>query len=186
MKNDDAINELRNMIDLSELGEAIEQAGFRALSLIDEHTRRGEFLGGSKQNQGYSERLLPAGFMIRPTYVPGEGWKTGSIQIPQSDMQWSTNSAGERRAYLVGGYKKLREIWGRNTNTVDLTFTGAMLRSLTATVQSSGDSTWIVEVTVSPDQMAKAAGTDAQREWMALTDEEAEKVAVIIENGVKF
>jgi hypothetical protein len=186
MKNDDAINQLRNLIDLSELGEAIEVAGLRAVALIDEHTRRGEFLGGSRAGQGYSEKPLPAGFMIRPTYVPGEGWKTGSIQIPQSDMQWSTNSAGERRAYLIGGYKKLRDIWGRNTNTVDLTFTGAMLRSLNATVQSSGGESWVVEITVSPDQMAKAAGTNSQREWMALTDEEADKIAVIIESGVKF
>ena len=139
-----------------------ERAGQMARAIIDQRTRRGEFLGGKFQNKGYSTAPMPFSELTR------------QVSVGADDVFWITKN-GKSVKYLKGGYKKFRELTGRNTGWVNLDFSGAMLNSLFVDTDFTGFSIK-VSVTVPSGQMVKAFQTNEQREWLALSDEEANKV----------
>jgi hypothetical protein len=145
-----------------------EEAGAMARGIIDQRTRRGEFLGGKFQNKGYSTAPMPFSELTR------------QISVTEDETFWITVNGSASR-YLIGGYKKFREKTGRRTDAVNHDFSGAMLNSLTVYSDYTGDAISVI-VSVPSGQMEKAFHTDQMREWINLSDEEAEQVLGLIRN----
>lgn len=165
----DTIN-LSDVFSTARMAPIIEEAGAFARAMIDQRTRRGEFLGGPLANRGYSQAPMPFSEITR------------QISPAQDETFWATRN-GKPVKYLRGGYKRFRELTGRRTDHVNLTFSGAMLNSLFPTVsQSSG--TFDITITVPPAQQEKAFHTNAQREWLGLTDAELGKLGRLIEQRI--
>jgi hypothetical protein len=155
----------------------VNRAGAQGMAIIDTRTRRGEFTGGSLKSTGYSTKAMIL------TGSRGFRYESGSASLlsnslSKSDYIWRVIN-GRTVPLLIGGYKKYREITGRRTDRVDLTFTGDMLRSLRYEVGHNA-----AVIRPGPDQMAKAAGTDAKREWMNLTNDEQDAIARALEQAL--
>lgn len=162
--------ELTEVFNSAALAPIMEEAGAFARALIDQRTRRGEFLGGPLANRGYSQTPMPFSELTR------------QITAGQDEVFWATRN-GESVKYLRGGYKRFRELTGRRTDKVELTFSGAMLNSLYSEVNQSGGQ-FDITITVPPSQQEKAFHTNNQREWMGLNDSEIERVGRLIERRV--
>ena len=161
---------LDNLVSNAKLIRVSEQAGAMSRAIIDQRTRRGEFLGGQFANKGYSTSPMPFSDVTR------------QIAASEDDTFWITKN-GRPRKYLKGGYKKFRELTGRRTDAVTLQFSGEMLNSLNPSVDAVSDSQIQVIVTVPAGQMVKAFQTNEQREWLALSDEEVDRVFKMFESG---
>jgi len=178
------ILEIKGFIEGSRVMAFAEQiAGPYMVAAINERVTKGVYLGGSRQNLGYSTTPIPTWFLgglLRELGDKGtkRAYKLNAqekfnktITIPQNDIFWSSTSSGRSTAFLKGGYKHFRKLAGRRDDLVDLTFTGSMLASLRHDVtQQAG----VVQVTVKVSSMnaAKAYYTDRSREWMNLSDKE--------------
>ena len=159
---------LENLVNNAKLIQTAEEAGAMSRGIIDQRTRRGEFLGGEFANKGYSTAPMPFSELTR------------QISAGEDDTFWITKN-GMARKYLKGGYKRFRELTGRRTDAVDLQFSGAMLNSLSPTVDAVSDERIQVIITVPSGQMVKAFQTNEKRQWLALSDEEVDRVFRLFE-----
>lgn len=162
--------DLTNVFNSAALAPIMEEAGAFARALIDQRTRRGEFLGGPLANRGYSQTPMPFSELTR------------QITASEEETFWATRN-GKPVKYLRGGYKRFRELTGRRTDKVELTFSGAMLNSLFSEVKQSGGQ-FDITITVPPAQQEKAFHTNNQREWLGLNDSEIERVGQLIERRI--
>lgn len=160
-----------------------------SVALITEHAQAGVFAGGEYADRGYSTSTLPAFFLGDLEKTAGGQWRIRSVvsnvtvKPGKEKLIWRTGQGGRRIAYLVGGYKEFRRLAGRTTSFVNLTFTGRMLQSVRGVVGPSGSG---VEIRVggSGGQQDKVAFTDAQREWLYLSNPEMSQIDVAVERFI--
>lgn len=156
------IRSVERLFERSHIIQVSEDAGLMARAIIDQRTRRGQFLGGKFANKGYSTAPMPFSELTR------------AVSVGEDDVFWITKN-GQSRKYLKGGYKKFRELTGRNTGWVNLDFSGEMLNSLFVSSDYTGMAIRI-SVTVPSGQMVKAFHTNEQREWLSLSEDEINRV----------
>lgn len=173
---------MNNAFDSKALAQAMrENAGPMAVAMIDTRTRKGEFLGGPDANKGYSTNPIASwklGKLSRGssgTYILRSDTMNTSAMTQGGDLKWYTKE-GKRGALFMGGYRRWRELTGRGTGFVNLTFTGAMLRALTYAVKVLSGSSAATEIFVNTPQAEKAAYTDARRNWIGLNAQEEAKI----------
>ena len=162
MTPEDVSARLRNVFNNIALIPAAEQGGALIRAIIDDRTRNGEFLGGPFALKGYSEAPMPFSEVTR------------QISAGDEDVFWAT-IGGKPQKYLIGGYRRFRELTGRRVDKVELSFSGAMLNSLFPRVDPTSEGVDII-VTVPASQMEKAFHTHQQRRWLALSREESDRV----------
>lgn len=170
MSANQVIRSVERLFERSHIIEVSEAAGQMARAIIDQRTRRGEFLGGRFANKGYSEAPMPFSELTR------------QISVDESETFWISRD-GKAQKFLIGGYKKFREKTGRATNKVNLDFSGEMMNSLFVSTDFTGF-TIKITVTVPSGQMLKAYYTDRDREWLGLSDEEADRVLSVLQNNL--
>jgi hypothetical protein len=167
--------ELRKALSDASMTEAIDKiVRPTVIRMVNERTMRGEFLGGPYANKGYSTATLPAFFFGRLS-GSGNQWSIRSDQLntsvqPGDDLIWHV-VGGSAMAFLIGGYKKFRELAGRNTGTVDLTFTGTMLRGLDVKTETMPDGV-VGKLGVYNERAEVAGFVDAKREFLGLSEQE--------------
>lgn len=152
-----------------------------SVMLVNEHVAQGRFMDGDYKDKGYSETTLPA-FFLGDLEKSGDEWRIKNVELnktisPGDDLVWRWNQdKSKATAYLVGGYKKFRQLAGRDTSVVNLTFTGRMMNSVRGFPVISGD-TYRVEVRATGGNQDKAYWTDRQREWLVLFPDELETLS---------
>jgi hypothetical protein len=180
---------LESMFDrlpLHELSDSLIKPS--VIRFINERTERGEFLGGERKNEGYSETTLPAWFFGRLRQTGGS-WSIRSDVFnttanPSSDeLVWRAHAGGGATAYLIGGYKKFRELTGRPTNRVTLSFTGTMLRGLDGRTSETPEALEI-EFGVYNERQRVSGYVNRQREFLGLNQSEYDKLAEWISNRI--
>ena len=159
---------LDNLVNNAKLIQTAEEAGAMSRGIIDQRTRRGEFLGGEFANKGYSTAPMPFSELTR------------QIKVSDEDVEWITKN-GKPVKLLKDGYKKFRELLDKRTDFVNLQFSGNMLNSLSPTVDAVTDSQIQVIITVPSGQMVKAFQTNQKRQWLALSDDEVDRVFRLFE-----
>jgi len=160
------------------------EVGPRVIGFINERVQSGEFIGGSLANKGYSENPLPVFYFGKSRYnstnksIAVNPERVASVVFSDEDVFWRTVE-GSSMAFLEGGYKAFREAIGRDTDKVDLTLSGAMLRGITHEVSIRNS----VELTVGVTNEARdyAKFVDAQREFLGLTRQERWQIARMLE-----
>lgn len=161
----------------------------RVTFLITEHARAGKFLGGGSQEDGsgYSEATLPA-FFLGELESSGGQWKlrnealNKTVTPREDELIWRTNEDGEPRAYLLGGYRKFRELAGRSTDFVNLTFTGNMLGNVESRAKVQGGNVHIETTSVGYED--RAGFTDAMYEWLGLFENEQRDIREKLERWI--
>lgn len=147
------------------------------VAAINERVTKGVYLGGTRQNMGYSTAPIPTWFLGGLIREMGQSKSKAAyglnaqekfnktIKIPYNDITWATSKSGRTTAYLKGGYSHFRTLAGRRSDIVDLTFTGSMLASLT---HDTSEQSGVVSITVRVSSMnaKKAYYTNKAREWM--------------------
>lgn len=160
------------------LKNSADVAGKRAKFFVDQHARKGQFRGGDLAQKGYSTKWIPAFFLGTLTSN-----QNGSINVkhyftsgvlPKQDIEWRTGL--KKTAYYTKGYKGWRELTGRNTSKVDLTFSGEMLRNLTYQTKVSGG-ILTVQVFVKAPYNDRMSFTNARREWVYLSQQEIKTIS---------
>lgn len=167
----------------------------RVESLVVMNAENGRFLGGPDKNKGYSGKTLPAFFMgklkksgdawqIQPT---GDGVRTVS---PGDAMIWrhvggvgGRSNPDKATAFLIGGYKKFRELAGRTTGFVNLTMTGSMLRSVRSNAYPTASGV-MIETGATGGQEDKARWTDAKREWLGLPQSDLNEIVEMLSTHI--
>lgn len=102
--------------------------GTRALYIIKTRTLRGEFLPGSTGTGQYSTTPMPLPLGALPARA-----RTKSALKAMTDADEAhlfTSRSGRTWIVLQGGYKRLRELAGRESDRVTLNWSGAMMRNL--------------------------------------------------------
>ncbi len=167
------------------LGEAVLlKIGEKVLAIIQARTLRGEFLPGST-SLGYSTKTfgIPYGGLaarigqgraaiLLKSIVGANGHSPDKVYTGKSGNMWLT---------LTGGYKRLREITGRETDRVTLNWTGQMLSALKSRVGATGQSP-TVEIYFTNSEADRIAGfhhegagrNKIKRMFMGLTQQEQE------------
>ena len=153
---------LRTAFDNIALIPAADAAGAFMRAIVDDRTRNGQFLGGPFALKPYSEAPMPFSEATR------------RLRVSDDETFWITEN-GRPRRYLIGGYRRFRELKGRRVDKVELSFTGAMLNSLFTRVDPTSAGVDIV-LTVPASQMRKAFHTHNKRQWLALSEQEADRV----------
>lgn len=136
MAVDDILKKLLNRSLLLKIGQ-------ETIAIIQKRTLQGDFLPGSSENaKHYSTR--PAPMPLGGLYQrlgKGKGsqvWKR--IQRGEEPGTiWKQSSSGKIWLILQGGYKRLRELSGRETDHVNLNWTGHMMRSLSLIIVNETD-----------------------------------------------
>jgi len=163
-----------------------DEVGALTVALINQHVAAGRFMNNpdssnDRSSEGYSTATLPA-FFLGDIQKAGEDWQIRSTQFnvtvnPNDDQFiWRWNQKQQKSVgYLVGGYKAFKELAGRSTSIVNLTFTGRMMNSVNYRPVISNNS-FRVEVGATGGNEDKAYYTDRQREWLVLFGDEQEKI----------
>lgn len=165
---------------------ALKRAGQRAVELIVERTLRGEDAGG-KAFRPYSTKpfALPynAETFTRRT-------ETNLLKVQETLNIFTTRQGGSLWAVVEGGYKAYKAArWPKGGETVNLSATGAMLRSLTVVRHAADADGGEVVVGFVRPEMAERAGYHmgrgrVERRFLGLTDGEGQDVASIIRDGI--
>lgn len=110
-------NSLITRQELSELGEG-------ALLTMRQRTQKGQFLEGSSPGA--------ASYSTRPFARPAGGLTSAVFNALDDSADGSTffTRAGAMWVVIAGGYARFRELSGRSSSTVDLNFSGQMMRDL--------------------------------------------------------
>lgn len=177
---------IKQLISNPDLRGLVEDTGIMGQRFIEMHNIDSNYLGGDYATKGYSRTTLPMFFFGEGTLVERTGnmrlnaaqHNISNLLIKKEDIFWTTTREGKKRAWLQGGYATFLKYArpGKNLNKVDHTFTGAMLRNLTHDMifmTNGAEVRWYVR----PPHDAKAAFTNAKREWMGLFREEIEDIA---------
>ena len=166
-------NLLQQIID----NAVLLQIGQKVIAIIRARTLRGEFLPGST-SKGYSikDASMPCG-ALEERIGKGNASKVfrdirdGNSQdkiFMTSKRMWIT---------LKGGYKRMREITGRETDRVTLNWTGHMMRSLATKADPAAPSVTIYFTDKEAETIASYHHTGAGRNrikrlFMGLADKE--------------
>lgn len=103
------------------------RVGEQTIAIIQERTLRGEFLEGST-SQGYSTKTAYMPYPALEERVGKSLW--ARIKNKQDGLGWSYIGKNRKWVKVEGGYKRLREITGRETDRVTLSWSGQMLSAL--------------------------------------------------------
>lgn len=124
MANDDLA---RQIID----GALLLQIGQRVIAIINARTTRGEFLPGSS-TRGYSTKPAPMPYGGLAERI-GKGTASRVFrEISSEGGKVYRSKSGKIWMTLTGGYKRLRELGGRQSERVDLRWSGAMMSAIQA------------------------------------------------------
>ena len=124
-----------NAPDLTQLWDSLinrqtlAELGQTSLFIIKKRTQRGEFLPGSSTGAGsYSTRpfAMPAGALAKGVFQKLDDTGEGTTLFTRNGALW---------AVIKGGYKRYRELAGRQSGKVDLKFRSGpgMMNSLNVT-----------------------------------------------------
>ncbi len=153
--------------------DAVDDSAKRARFMVDRHASRGNFKSGDLAGKGYSEKWIPAFFLGSTSYsesgVNVSNYFT-SANLPNKDIQWR-NWKGKKTAFYTKGYKGFRKLTGRQTSTVDLTFSGQMLQSLVSVPRLSRNG-YVIDVYVKGPYNDRMRWTNNRRQWLYLTSKE--------------
>lgn len=157
--------------------------------MIKAHALAGRFLGGGSQepNTGYSKNTLPAYYLGKLQKNGSGRWQLQSDKFNKTvtprvgDLEWRT-VRGKKVAYMIGGYRRFKQLAGRDVSSVNLTFTGRMLGSVESQAAANTDGVRITTGATGGEQ-SKAAYTNAMYEWLGLHDDERAGVRRVL---VKF
>lgn len=99
----------------------MKNIGLRAVMIIRRRTADGKFLSGS---ESYSEKpfVMPLGAASKMLGA--------KLMKNEDDAQIFTASSGAKWVLIKGGYKRYRDLAGRQTAKVDLNWSGRMMRNL--------------------------------------------------------
>lgn len=103
--------------------------GTRVIYIIKERTLRGEFLPGSTGTSNYSTTPMPLPLGALPARARS---KSALRALTDSGEATIFTSLRSRRTWIIleGGYKRLRELAGRESDRVTLNWSGSMMRNL--------------------------------------------------------
>lgn len=106
------------------------QLGERIVAIIQARTVQGKFLPGST-TRGYSTKdaPMPLGGLAERVGKGVAGRVFRELQGEEGKI-FTSKKSGKVWLMLTGGYKRLRELAGRETDRVTLNWSGAMLRAL--------------------------------------------------------
>lgn len=104
------------------------QIGSRVLLVIKERTLAGKFLPGSTGSSKYSTTPMPLPFGALQKTVQNS--MTVRNLIDSEEAVVFKSKAGKKWILLKGGYEQFRELAGKQTDHVTLTWTGQMIRDL--------------------------------------------------------
>lgn len=125
----------------------MKQCGLKAVFIIRRRTLEGKFLPGATSDT-YSEKpfAMPLGavaktlgkkiesnkkFSLRKRAKIDGKWKSETVgQVDPGEFQIITTKAGALWVIIGGGYKRYRELSGRQNDKVDLNWSGRMMRNL--------------------------------------------------------
>ncbi|HXF99761.1 MAG TPA: hypothetical protein VNL69_03205 [Bacteroidota bacterium] len=158
--------------------------GQETLAIIHARTLRGEFLEGST-TRGYSVKPAPmplSGLIARLGKSRGQAiWR----RIQKGDEPgtvWRESKSGKIWITLQGGYKRLRELSGRESDRVTLNWTGRMLQALKEIQVNEQDMSVTISftnteaATIAGYHHAGAGRTKIKRLFVGLTEEELSKL----------
>lgn len=164
--------------------------------LVTENAQAGRFIGGPLKNKPYSGGTLPA-FFLGKLQKSGDDWqiqpRDSAVRTvnPGDALIWrhvggigGGNNSNRATAFLIGGYKKFRELTGRSTSVVNLTMTGRMLGSVRSKAFPTGEGVRI-ETGATGGQEDKARWTDAKREWLGLPQSDLNNVSGILTDRIE-
>jgi hypothetical protein len=104
------------------------QVGSQALLMIKERTLAGQFLPGSTGTSAYSTTPMPLPWNRLQSAVRGSATLRNMIDSGEATV--FTSKRGRKWIVLEGGYRKMRELAGKSTDHVTLSWRGTMLRDL--------------------------------------------------------
>lgn len=103
----------------------------------------------------------------------GAAQKVLGSKAKRKKLPWVTLKGGQRLAELQGGYKKIRDLEGRQTSFIDLLYSGNLSNDLQAIPNENGFDLGFFRV----DSVAKVVGNESRfGDIFSLSEEEIEKV----------
>jgi hypothetical protein len=156
------------------------QIGQKVIAIIRARTLRGDFLPGST-SKGYSTRdaSMPWGALEERIGKGNASKVFRDIKSAGKDGNGDRIFLTSKRMWvtLKGGYKRMREITGRETDRVTLNWTGHMMRSLATKADPSTSSVTIYFTDAEAERIASyhyqgAGRNKIKRLFMGLADKE--------------
>lgn len=176
---------LRTQKNLTAIGEA-------AIAVIKARTLRGVFLEGSSPGaERYSSTPmpLPMGALTKQTQA-----RVNWLYLKEREVirVWTNMKSRITWVLLEGGYKRLRELAGKESDRVTLNWSGHMMRALTIAGVNEKEGT--VKVSFSDYRAAQIAGYHyagvgrgrKKRIFLGLTKAEEDQIASDALKGVKM
>ncbi len=192
MTPEELSQELLSRLRAAVLNETVlTKVGEKVIVLIKKRVREGIFLEGSSPDAGrYSTNpaTMPLG-AFRAKMGKGRFGKFARQKGESPSLLKQEGriykKAGMVWYSLTGGYKRLRELAGKESDHVTLNWTGSMMKSLIKIDVKSSDTGATVEISFSDYRSAEIAAfhhegagkSRKKRIFMALTEEEIAKVA---------
>ena len=110
----------------------MKNIGLRAVIIIRRRTADGKFISGSEK---YSEKpfVMPLGAVpigLQKKFSKEEGFKSSKQSVAENEFQIFTAASGAKWVWIGGGYKRYRQLNGRQVDKVDLNWSGRMMRNL--------------------------------------------------------
>lgn len=103
------------------------RAGGKVLSIIRDRTLKGKFLSEAKV--GATIDTSKSQYSTKPAPIPYGLYRAKAKKKPPSSMPVFTNKSGTVMVILSRGYKQLREIAGKQSNHVVMSWSGRMMRN---------------------------------------------------------
>jgi len=127
-----------NSINLSGIKSKIvdnvlmKNIGLRVVTIIRRRTLDGKFISGS---EAYSTKpfVMPLGAMMQNLqrgFLSEDTFKRNGKTVEENEFQIFTANNGATWVWIEGGYKRYRELSGRQVAKVDLNWSGRMMRNL--------------------------------------------------------
>ncbi len=166
--------------------------GTAVVVIIKERTLRGEFLPGSTAGGQYSTTPSPMPLGALPARARGKRALAALVASGEATLFTSMRS---RRTWIIlqGGYKKFRELAGRETDRVTLNWTGQMMRNLKVRHVSVREG--VVDIGFSEGRAARLASyhntqgagrSRRVRRFIGLTDAELASLHPIVRDAVNM
>lgn len=170
----------------------LKQIGLRVVVIIRRRTLSGKFLSGSESYStkpfamplGAASKTLGKLLRSQKSFAVNRGKGKEKTNVSADEYQVFTAKSGALWVIIGGGYKRFREMGGRQSSKVDLSWSGRMLRNLGVLPGSEKHNEVSVGFT-SEDEKQKArwhnvlgAGkSKSKHEFMGLTPDEQNELA---------
>jgi len=110
----------------------MKNIGLRTVIIIRRRTADGKFIPGS---DSYSEKpfVMPLGAVpmsLQTKFAKELGFKSKGQKAEENEFQIFTANSGAKWVWIEGGYKRYRQLNGRQVAKVDLNWSGRMMRNL--------------------------------------------------------